>query len=57
MRLNSFVESRISRQDKTAIKTKHAQFRNFLSVQFRPPIPTRQNKTVLSCPCRRCEIF
>ena len=46
-------------------KTKHVEFRNFLSptvlidlspIQFTPPTPTWQDKTVLSCPCRRCEL-
>ena len=62
-----------SRQDKTQFtphfetgrnckKTKHVQFRNFLSptvltcFQFSSHRRYGQDKAVLCCPCRRCEI-
>ena len=54
---------RISRQDKTAKKLNMFSFEIFClrqswlsPIQFTPPTATEQNKTILSCLCRRCEL-
>jgi len=47
---------RILRLDKTVTKFSVTDGLVLSPVQFTPRTPTRQDKTILSCPCSRCEL-
>ena len=47
---------RISRLDRTVSKFSVADSLDLSPIQFTPPTPTRQDKTVLSCRRQRCEL-